>query len=217
MPAEDPLAAALRMRASDADRERVAGVLRESYAEGRLSPAEHEERLAEVYRATTYGELLPTLTDLPVPPGTLELPGTPQSPVSWSAAVPAATGAGALVVDPGRAGSGEARLVAVFSGFDRKGHFVLAPKVNATCIFGGGTIDLSHAVLTARETEIQAVCIFGGVEITVPSGVAVRLEVTGVFGGSDGPRDEALPPNAPVLRVTGAAIFGGVSIKRAKP
>lgn len=45
----DPVGDAQRMRASDADRERVAELLREAYVEGRLSPVEHEERLAGVY------------------------------------------------------------------------------------------------------------------------------------------------------------------------
>ena len=73
-PSPDPVADALRMRASDADRERVASILRDAYVEGRLSPVEHEERLAEAYRATTYGDLVPVLRDLPVPPGTLAVP-----------------------------------------------------------------------------------------------------------------------------------------------
>lgn len=41
----------MRMRASDADREKVASSLRNAYAEGRLSLAEHEERLIDVMRA----------------------------------------------------------------------------------------------------------------------------------------------------------------------
>jgi hypothetical protein len=70
----DPAVAALAMRASDADRERVAEVLREAYVEGRLSPSEHEERLSAAYAATTFGELVPVLTNLPVAPGTLPVP-----------------------------------------------------------------------------------------------------------------------------------------------
>ena len=52
LPAEqpDPVAEALRLRASDADREKVASVLRDAYVEGRLTAVEHEERLSEVYR-----------------------------------------------------------------------------------------------------------------------------------------------------------------------
>lgn len=53
------------LRASDADRERVAEVLRDALAEGRLDMAEFEERLEHTYRARTYGELAPITRDLP--------------------------------------------------------------------------------------------------------------------------------------------------------
>ena len=53
------------MRASDADRDRVAEVLREAYAEGRLDAAEHTERIESAYNAKTLGELAPLLADLP--------------------------------------------------------------------------------------------------------------------------------------------------------
>lgn len=53
------------LRASDADRERVAEVLRDGLAEGRLDMAEFEERLEATYKARTYGELEPITRDLP--------------------------------------------------------------------------------------------------------------------------------------------------------
>ncbi len=53
------------LRASDAEREEVAAVLRQSLAEGRLSMLEFDERLDAVYRARTYGDLDALLTDLP--------------------------------------------------------------------------------------------------------------------------------------------------------
>ncbi|WP_181789463.1 DUF1707 SHOCT-like domain-containing protein, partial [Streptomyces phytophilus] len=45
------------LRASDADRERVADILRDALAEGRLAMDEFEERLEEAYRAKTYAQL----------------------------------------------------------------------------------------------------------------------------------------------------------------
>lgn len=209
---EDPAAAVLRLRASDADRDKVAGVLRDAYAEGRLSPLEHEERLAEVYQAQTYGDLLPTLRDLPVPPGTLAVPG--QTGLTLSAPAPSRSdGLDVPAVHRELAGAGDGSPVAIFSGFERHGDWVVPAELNATCIFGGGELDLSSARLTANETVITVVCLFGGLEITVPDGMAVRGEVIGIFGGSDMPNDTA-PAGAPVLVVKGAAIFGGVEVKR---
>jgi Domain of unknown function (DUF1707) len=53
------------LRASDADRERVAEQLRHATAEGRLSPDELEERLEIAFAARTYGELDTLVVDLP--------------------------------------------------------------------------------------------------------------------------------------------------------
>ncbi|MFM7063878.1 MAG: DUF1707 domain-containing protein [Actinomycetes bacterium] len=208
-PQPDPLADALRMRASDADRERVAGILRDAYAEGRLTAAEHHDRLEEAYRAQTYGELVPVMRDLPVPPGTLAIP----QPTSLAPMPQPSQGKGGIVVDPGRATQGDNSLIAVFGGFERRGSWTVAAETSAVCVFGGGELDLTRAVLTSRETVINAVCIFGGLEITVPEGMNVRNEIVGILGGSEGPSDTG-DPGAPVLVVKGAAIFGGVEIHR---
>lgn len=54
-----------RMRASDADRERTAAVLREHHAEGRLTAEEFNDRLDKTFTAKTTGELDALLADLP--------------------------------------------------------------------------------------------------------------------------------------------------------
>lgn len=56
------------LRASDADRERVANELRDHYADGRLTMEEFDERIDSVYKAKTFGELAPITADLPAPP-----------------------------------------------------------------------------------------------------------------------------------------------------
>ena len=53
------------LRASDADRERVAKFLREQHGEGRLNHDELEERLGRAYRAVTMGDLDRLIGDLP--------------------------------------------------------------------------------------------------------------------------------------------------------
>ena len=54
-----------RLRASDADRERTAALLREHHAVGRLTAEEFDERLNKVFAAKTLGELDELLADLP--------------------------------------------------------------------------------------------------------------------------------------------------------
>lgn len=53
------------IRASDGDRELVAERLREATGEGRLLPAELEERLTVALRAQTHGQLAMLVSDLP--------------------------------------------------------------------------------------------------------------------------------------------------------
>lgn len=56
------------VRASDADRERVARALSEHGAAGRLTPEELDERLDAAYAARTQGDLDRLLDDLPAGP-----------------------------------------------------------------------------------------------------------------------------------------------------
>ncbi len=53
------------MRASDTEREQAADALRRHHAEGRLSDAEFEQRVARGYAARTRGELEQLFADLP--------------------------------------------------------------------------------------------------------------------------------------------------------
>jgi hypothetical protein len=53
------------MRAADADRDRVAGILGTAYSEGRLSRDEYDARLQSALSARTYADLDHVVTDLP--------------------------------------------------------------------------------------------------------------------------------------------------------
>ncbi len=56
-----------QVRASDADRESVAEILRTQHAEGRLDSEEMQERIDRCYQAKTIGDLDQLLSDLPRP------------------------------------------------------------------------------------------------------------------------------------------------------
>jgi hypothetical protein len=73
------------LRASDADRERIAERLRQATAEGRLQPDELEDRLEAAFAARTYGELDALVADLPGT--TVRRRERPQAPV-WLHPVP---------------------------------------------------------------------------------------------------------------------------------
>jgi Domain of unknown function (DUF1707)/Domain of unknown function (DUF4190) len=65
-----------RMRAADADRDHVAGILGTAYTEGRLSKDEYDARLDSAMSARTFADLDQVLTDLPVARATVAVPGT---------------------------------------------------------------------------------------------------------------------------------------------
>jgi Domain of unknown function (DUF1707)/Cell wall-active antibiotics response 4TMS YvqF len=204
----EPVDPVLAMRASDADRERVAAVLRDAFVEGRLSSSEHEERLTAAYAAATVGALVPVLTDLPVPRGTLPVPENPGVDLANRS-----SSTQALSVRPDLVYQSDGDAIAVFGGFERRGRWVVPPRLKAMCVFGGGELDLTKAQLTSQETVLKVRCVFGGLEIIVPEGMAVRDGMTAVFGGHSSPA-AAAPDGAPVLRIEGIAVFGGVETRR---
>jgi predicted membrane protein len=83
-------------------------------------------------------------------------------------------------------------------------------------LFGGATVDLRDATPVAGGADIQVSAVFGGVTFRVPPTWDVKLEGMPIFGGfsDDRRRVEPSPGTvAPVLRVRGTVLFGGVSVK----
>jgi hypothetical protein len=76
-----------QLRASDADRERVAARLREALDEGRLDLYELDDRLREVYTARTFGDLDRLVADLPAG-GQLAQSGGAPAPAAPARPVP---------------------------------------------------------------------------------------------------------------------------------
>lgn len=185
------------IRASDADRDRVADILRDALAEGRLTTEEHSERLDGVYAAKTVGELEPYVRDLPAGRAT-------------SAPAPS-PGAHHWVPD----GSGESpNLIGILGGAERKGRWRVGSKINAVAIMGGVVIDLTEATFTSPELVINCTAIMGGIEIRVPENVTLHGGgVVGIMGGSDVKAYESPDPHAPVIKVQGFAFWGGVEAK----
>jgi hypothetical protein len=190
------------MRASHADREQVAEILRTAAGDGRLDIDELEQRLEQVYAAKTYGDLEPIVRDLPM--------GRP----------PAIRQAHVVAAPRDRIGGvpSGSTAIAIFGGAERKGQWVVPSQFSAFAMFGGVDLDLRDAKFETAEVRITAVAICGGIDIKVPPDVVVQVEGAGVFGGFGRPGDAPQPgPGAPVVRVDGVAIFGGVDVKYPRP
>jgi Domain of unknown function (DUF1707)/Cell wall-active antibiotics response 4TMS YvqF len=189
------------LRASDADRDRVAEQLRQAAGDGRLSIAELQERLDALYAAKTYGELEPVVADLP-----------DAGRVASALAPKPRSGEVSVRVS----GTPVARTAkAVFSGLARRGQWVVPTHYQVKTVFGGAELDLREARLESHEVTIDVKAVFGGVDIVVPDDVIAIVDGTAVFGGFDDKVSTSQPAQgAPVVRIGGKAVFGGVSVRR---
>jgi len=188
-----------QLRASDADRERVAETLREAAGDGRLTMDELDERLDAAYAAKTYAELVPITRDLPD------------------------TGSGPAPA-PSQSSSGDVRqygedptshtAIAILGGFSRKGDWVVPKTLNAFMLMGGGEIDMRDAQFSEPEVSIHVVAIMGGCEITVPEDATVHVTGVGILGAFEHSVAGAGVPGGPVIHISGVALMGGVEVTR---
>jgi hypothetical protein len=188
-----------RLRISDADRHRVAELLREAAGEGRLDIDELDERLEAAYSAKTYGDLVPLTADLPL--------GAPQHSPATSPRVNV----------PGAAAVRYDSSLAIMGGTSRKGLWEVGPTHTAFALMGGVDIDLRQARFSTRETVIRAYAFWGGIDIHVNAHTRVIVDGIGIMGGFDQARDKVAPelgPDSPLVRVSGLALMAGITVHR---
>jgi len=182
------------LRASDADRERIATVLRDAAAQGRLGLDELDERLGAVYAAKTYADLEPLTRDLP----SAALASRQQTDLDVHiGSKPTSRGA-----------------IAIMSGFSRKGPWVPPRSFHCLAFWGGGTLDLRDARYADRNVKIRAFAIMGGITVLVPEDAEVLVTGTGIMGGFDHSATGVGVPSGPRITVTGFAFWGGVAVQR---
>jgi hypothetical protein len=195
----EPAPAPAELRASDADRDRIADILREALAEGRLTADEHAERVEGVLAAKTVGELEVFIRDLPA--------AHRRSAAPSFAAAPNRPTAGAIPADP------DDNVVAVFSSAVRKGRWRAGRRIHAYAIFGSVEIDLSEALFEYQQVVVKTVSVFGNVEIRVPENVSLRGTGGGVLGNFEVDTLDSAEPDAPVVYVDGWAVLGNVEAR----
>ena len=153
MPADPSSSPALR--ASDADRNRVTELLRAAVADGRLDPAEFDQRLDAALAARTIDALAPLTADLIAAPGgdgSLALP---------LAATPAAPAAALLTIHE-RHGS-----------VRRDGPWTLPHRLALHTAWCDVLLDLTSAVRSGPELVIELRVRGGNVELVLAPGMVV--------------------------------------------
>ena len=187
------------LRASDADRERHADVLRKAAGEGRLTMDELDERLTTVYESRTHGELQRLVADVVVP-------GEHAHPDTHGRRMPVKRGEG-----------GASWLVAIMSGRERKGRWLVGRNLKVINIMGGSDLDLNDAELVDDVVTITVVALMGGADIRVPDGLNVELTDFAFMGGNSSNLGEERPdPGGPTLRLKVISIMGGTDVKRGR-
>lgn len=194
------------LRASDADRDRTADILREALAEGRLTAEEHAERIDGVYRAKTMADLEPLVHDLPA---------------GHDGSRGAAHGAPGRAPDPAPARPSpgvvppvaDENLVAVLSSTVRRGRWRVGRRTHAYAVFGSVEIDLSEALFEQRQVVIKAISVFGSVDIRVPENVSLRGSGGGVLGSFEVDTLDSPDQDAPVVYVDGFAVLGSIEAR----
>jgi len=178
------------MRISDADRNKVAEVLRDAAGDGRIDFDELDQRLDATYAAKTYAELVPITHDL----------------------APAARTTGVVVP-----GAKHERAVAIMGGVERRGVWAVPEQFSVFCFMGGAELDLRQATFAAREVTLLINTFMGGANIIVNRSTNVVVHGVGIMGGYSAPRSDAdvkITADSPTVHVKGVAIMGGVSVVR---
>ena len=199
-----------RKRASSAARQATANLLTEALADGQIDITEFDERTAQVWQATYADELEHLTADVEVPDS--------KKPDSQVTVTPRTQPTMEIVPHQG----GSAFSFAVMGGSTSKGSWHIARHHTSLAMMGGNYLDLREATLSSHETVITAVALMGGIDIVVPEDVRVINEGFGIMGGfgvTDHPsctlRVDDIPASAPIVRVRGLGLMGGVGITRA--
>ena len=116
----------------------------------------------------------------------------------------------------GETESDEVALVAIFDGIDLESSASAFRGGSMFAWFGGISVDLRAAKLSADGAHLDLHALNGGIEIRVPEGWRVRSSLRAVAGGVDARAPEPEAADAPTLTLDGFALFGGVAIT-AKP
>jgi hypothetical protein len=182
----------------EATRQRIVDQLCSHYAAENLTDEGLEQRLTKAYGATSVAELQELVADLPV-----ESPGA-----SSSTSTAVATARPDMVSD-------RQVVLAVMGGAERKGVWTPPRHLSVITVMGGAELDFREARFGPGVTEVTCFAFMGGVEIIVPPGVHVETNGMALMGGFShrGSVDPPTDPSAPILRIGGVAIMGGVELE----
>ena len=129
---------------------------------------------------------------------------------AWAGMMAAAAFVRLAVPSQGNEESDELRLVAVFDGVTLKSRAKAFTGGSMLAWYGGIDVDL-RSVELAPDARLSLHTLFGGIAVKTPPGWRVESELNAFAGGVD-TRTSQDDPDAPVLTLTGTALFGGIAV-----
>ena len=130
---------------------------------------------------------------------------------AWAGMVAAAAFVRRAVPSQGDEESDEVRLVAVFNGITLESRARAFTGGSMLAWYGGIDVDLREAEL-APDARLSLYTLFGGIAIKTPPGWRVESDLNVFAGGVDTRGSSHDDPDAPVLTLTGTALFGGIAV-----
>jgi hypothetical protein len=109
--------------------------------------------------------------------------------------------------------------VAILSSINRDGDWILPRLFRVVSFMGNVELDLTSVRMGPGESHIEIRCMWGNVEITVPPDIRVEVDGHPFIGTFEVSRSapSTLSSDAPLLRVTGSAVMGAVTINVVDP
>ncbi|MFV1986369.1 MAG: DUF1707 domain-containing protein [Gemmatimonadota bacterium] len=194
---------------STTERQRAVDRLCAHFAADHLETDELERRLDLALAAQSRNELVALEQDLPA----LQAGAEAEAEQAMSETIVAVPVQGA-VVDSSRPAPERDFLLSIMGGTERAGNWTPAKRIKVFAMMGGSTLDFREATFATREITVTLLSIMGGAEIIVPPGVHVESNGIAIMGGFGTVlHSQPTSPNAPVIRINGFVLMGGVEIK----
>jgi hypothetical protein len=200
---------------SPEQRQRAVDRLCAHFAADHLHTDEFEHRLDLAYAARSRTELEVLEQDLPALRDGAEAEAAANTGTSEIMSAETLQGA---VVDTSRPAPARDFMLAVMGGTERAGNWTPARHIKVFSMMGGAGLDFRDATFASAEITVTVFSIMGGAEIIVPPGVHVESNGIAIMGGFGAvQRSRPTNPNAPVIKVNGFVMMGGVEIVERLP
>lgn len=176
-------------------REDTIALLEMRHSRQRLEGPEYERRIDLAHRATSTAELESLLGE------------------ADRSAVPAPRPRPGLETTDLHPADEQGFVFALMGGSQRTGQWDPPARLYVGSVMGGVKLDFREADLLEGVTEVIVLTLMGGVDIVVPPDLGVDVHGIGFLGGFQSLSRRSADRDAPVVRIKGLAVMGGVTVK----